>query len=532
MNVSPPSAQVSARPAHSQALDFAPAFLWIASLLGAVIAGGPAVAGPRATVLQDTVYRSVSEFGPDTLLIRELVFGAPILTAQVNESNGDLVIALRDRVTSGRGLTEETRELAWLLGYDAQAHRVKWEKSSELLPITAQGNRVLLSKDRRRSSLSRIEDGQELVSIHGMPLVWSDRVALRVTEGEVYRWDLESGFDLWRTEREAQGPLDTVIRRDSVAYVVANGIQKIDLRDGTLWSYSAAASRKGLYSAGDGETVQIRSLYGGSEATSLIARPLIREPDIWFAADTTVVRLDSGTGAVRWSRNLTRPRGFSIKQRALGTGGAPQFLGRLLLRDAGQNLLVASVGWASGPKHGLVADPPTVALLAKSDGRVVARVQVPGVTFLNDARSTPFGHYVVSSDRVLALDDSLRVRASWEAPVAHQPLGQFIDVGDALVLTTGPGIAALSSDSLQIVWSRRCGRMLEIDRGADESGARYCVTTQGLIRLDRDAGLRPNAYYPLRSSWAELREGWLLMGAGTRLRIVTLLRRRPAAQVD
>jgi hypothetical protein len=74
--------------------------------------------------------------------------------------------------------------------------------------------------------------------------------------------------------------------------------------------------------------------------------------------------------------------------------------------------------------------------------------------------------------------------------------------------------------------------MLAIEPDFLESDARYCVSTQGLIRLDKDARLRPDAYYPLRSSWAELRNGWLLMGAGTTVRVATLLARRPAPRVD
>jgi hypothetical protein len=266
--------------------------------------------------------------------------------------------------------------------------------------------------------------------------------------------------------------------------------------------------------------------------TNLTAAPLIDGPDVYFAADTTVVRLKSGSGAVRWSRHLPRQRGFSLRQRALGTPSTPEFLGRLVLRDAGPNVAVASLGWALGPKYWLRADPPTVALLSKRDGRVLARVQVPGMTFLYDLHCTPVGCYLVAEDRVLLMDDSLRIRATFRASVEFQPLGRLIDARGAIVLTTSSGILALSPDSLNLVWSRRCGRTLAIDSDWSESNSRYMVTTQGLIRLDRGDELRPNAYYPLRGSWAELRDGWLLLGGGRRLSVVTLVERKPPPRFD
>jgi hypothetical protein len=90
---------------------------------------------------------------------------------------------------------------------------------------------------------------------------------------------------------------------------------------------------------------------------------------------------------------------------------------------------------------------------------------------------------------------------------------------------------ALSADSLGVLWSARLGRVLTIDHNFG-SPVRYCVTTQGLVRLGGTAGLQPNAYYPVRGTWAEIRDGWLLLGAGNRLRVATLLPRQPAPRLD
>ena len=510
--------------------------LRVAALLAAVVAAGSTEADPvRSPVLpwvptvapHDTVHRTVSEYGPDTLLVRELAFDGPVVSAQIDDSSGILLVAIASNVVvDQRSLFGAGTGQARLLAYDLQNHQIVWSKASTLVPVRAQGKRAILRKGAGPSSLISVEDGHELAKIDGNPLIWPDSVALAVGEKELGRWDLETGEDLWRAHLEIGGNIDDVIRRDSVAYVVADGIEKFDLRDGRLWSYSAPASRKNLYADGFGQTVQIPGLYGGSRATSLVASPLILDDAIFFAADTTVIKLDPGTGRARWRRHLTRPRGFSLNQLAFGSPTTPEFLGRLVLRDANRNVLVASMGWASGPKYDLVADRPSVALLAKNDGDLVARAQVPGVTFLNDVVTTPFGTYVMSYDRVLVLDDALIVRATWVAPEDLRPLGQFISAGDdAVVLTTGSGLVALSSDSLLVAWSGRFGRMLAVSGDNVHAVARYCVTTQGIVRLDKRASLRPDEYYPVRGSLAELRNGWLLMRAGTKVRLVTILNR-------
>lgn len=74
--------------------------------------------------------------------------------------------------------------------------------------------------------------------------------------------------------------------------------------------------------------------------------------------------------------------------------------------------------------------------------------------------------------------------------------------------------------------------MLAIDGDVDPRRSRYAVTTQGLILLNRDHQLRPSAYYPLRGTWAELNGGWLLLGSGTRLRIVILVEQKPPRRFD
>jgi hypothetical protein len=249
---------------------------------------------------------------------------------------------------------------------------------------------------------------------------------------------------------------------------------------------------------------------------------LIDDRDLYFAADTVVLRLDSRTGAVRWRRELHLQHGFSLKERALGMQWTPQFLGRLLIRDAGENIAVSSLGWASGAKFNWLADPPTFALLSKADGNVLGRVGVPGVKFLYDAQSTEFGHFLIANDRVLALDDQPSVRATYRAPMDLQPLGGFVELGSQVIVTTASGLAALSADSLKVQWVHRCGRLLAQEGALDWAGAHYIVTTQGLLRLDPGSGARPAAYYPLRGTWARFTSNGVILGAGQTLRLVVL----------
>src|SRR5262249_14879443 len=158
----------------------------------------------------------------------------PTLSAAVDDSRGTVVVSV-----SGSQHDWENQ----LLAYDLEARRVIWEKSSDFIPLGAQANRALLGKGTQ-STLDRVSDGDELGKIHGTTWVGEDGVALRVRSHEICRWDLDSGHDLWSVDRGIGGTADVVVRRDSVAYLVADGIQRIDVRKGLGWSYTIRASRK------------------------------------------------------------------------------------------------------------------------------------------------------------------------------------------------------------------------------------------------------------------------------------------------
>src|SRR6185369_4642752 len=102
---------------------------------------------PGRCVIQDTTYRSVSQFGPDTLLIRELVLGGVVKAAQVDGSTGNLVISVHFAdlmpTTSivNQGMAQDV-----LLAYDLEAHRTLWEKPSTLLPVSAEGQRAVMRR--------------------------------------------------------------------------------------------------------------------------------------------------------------------------------------------------------------------------------------------------------------------------------------------------------------------------------------------------------------------------------------------------
>ena len=497
----------------------------------------PGQAARRSLVLRDSTYRLVSDFGPDTLLVRELHFVLPVIAAQVDSSSGTLVATIavhywpEEATDDARTLFRKEMRETRVLTYDLRERKVAWEDSRRALPAVAVQRRALLQHAGKHVELIRLPDGRKLMDVLGDPYLWGDGVALRVTGGAIYRWNLFNLDDVWRAERAVRGPIDGVIRRDSVFYVIAEGIEKFDLDGRSLWSLSVPTHRSGVATLPGGYgTIQTS---GGARAINLSALPLIRDPDIFFAADTTVIRLDSRTGKVRWRRHLQRGRGFSLRQRALGLPITQEFLGHLVVRDAIDNIVVASLGWASAAGNKWTpADPPSLALLSKQDGRLVARVQVPGVQFLADTWSTRFGHYVLARDRLLAMDDRLNLRATYRAPQELQPLGRVLTVGERVVVSTASGIAAFSPDSLKLLWSHPSGRLLDAEYDWDWAGGRYIVTTQGLLRLDHDALDRPGAYYPLRGTWAKLSETGAIIGSGATLRLVTLPAPKPAERSD
>ena len=506
------------------------AALFVGLLFLAAYSARPAHGGqPPRYVLRDTTYHLVSDFGADSLLLREVQFEDPIVDADVDSASGILLLFFPPRESEQRFVNDVSHKR--LVAYDLSSRRVVWTDRREGDALTTLDHRALLFHGSS-ADLIQLKDGEKIGGLRAQTFLWTDGLFLGVTGGTITKWKLDDGSEVWSRERETGGSASEVIRRDSVAYLFAEGVQRIDLRDGSGWSYSMKANRGGLYGSLGGETMHVRSLYGGTRAVDLTASPLITGRDVFFAADTTVVRLDARTGAVRWQRQLHRPHGFSLRERALGIR-SQEFLGHLLVRDAFSKIAVASLGWASGAKNTwLRADPPTLALFAKDDGQPMERIQLPGLEFLNDVRSTSHGHYAIGRDRVLAMDDHLAVRATFRAPQEIQPLGAFLDVGGLIVVTTGAGIAALSPDSLQLVWSQRCGRMLAIERDLDWSGARYFVTTQGVLRLEQGTGKRSTDYYPLRASWARFAYEGVVMGFGDTLWLVALPERGGVRRID
>lgn len=482
-------------------------------------------------VLRDTTYAIAAEGDADTVFVRELEFQHPVTGADADSLTQSLIVGLDEVTMDVRGIMGSERGARRLLAYDLSTREVRWRLPSERVPILAGLGHALLWGDGRGEVVS-LRDGARIQSLRGRIFARTDGVVLLVTDDRVQRLDLATGELAWSVQRRVGGAVADVAWRDTVGFLIADGLQRIELRGGASWSYAAPTRRADLYSVPGGGTVHVHSLYGGARAERLAARPVVAGTDVFFAADTTVVCLDATRGDLRWLSHLPRPRGFSIRSRALGTPEAPQFLGALLLRETSSFVAVASQGWASGPKSDWIADPPTLALLARADGRVIARIQVPGARILNDLWSDARGHFVVLPDRVLWLDDSLRVKSELVAPAEIQPLGGLIHAGDALVVTCRVGLAAIGDAPLRLLWTRRCGRLLALENGLDEFGSRWAVTTQGLQRLDDGAGQRPSTTFPFRSTWASFRWGGVVAGAGTILRLVTLPGSRPVPRID
>jgi outer membrane protein assembly factor BamB len=483
-------------------------------------------------VLRDTTYLLLATEGDaDTVFVREFEFAHPVIGADADSLTQSLIVGLDAQTRDVRGITWLERGARRLLAYDLSARKITWESSGEGVPMATRSGHALLWEDDGGEIVS-LHDGARVAALPGRSFARSDGTILSVTDDRVQRLDLATGEVVWSVRRRVRGIVGDIAWRDTVACLIADGLQCVELRGGASWSYASLTRRSDLYAAPGGGTVKVRSLYGGARAERLAARPISAGADVYFAADTSVVCLDAIRGDVRWLRHLPRQRGFSIRSRALGAPATPQFLGALLLRETGAVLAVASQGWASGPDSDWLADPPTLALLAKADGRVLARVQVPDARTLNDLWSDERGHFVVLPDRVLLLDDSLRVNAELAAPVESQPLGGLIHAGDALVVTCRGGLLAFGDSPLRVLWTRRCGRLLALENGFDEFGSRWALTTQGLQRLDEGAGRRPSTSFPFRSTWASFREGGVVAGAGTILRLVTLPEPRPVPHLD
>jgi hypothetical protein len=163
-------------------------------ILATLIAGISAHAAPPPCVLSDSTYRLASNFGPDTLLVRELVFESSILAAEVDSSSGTLLVSIGDRLwdersADTRSLFRQEMRANRVVAYDLHVHRVIWDDRRKASPIAAAAGRALIQQGEHSMNLIRLPDGRELASMEGAPFLWRDGVSLRVTDGTISRWD-------------------------------------------------------------------------------------------------------------------------------------------------------------------------------------------------------------------------------------------------------------------------------------------------------------------------------------------------------
>jgi hypothetical protein len=368
---------------------------------------------------------------------------------------------------------------------------------------------------------------------------------ISIGDHDVVARDIDTGGIVWHADRGAvTGPPMLRVHRQRML-IGAEGVQSIDLATGTGWSPMPASRRDFFVVAGDNGVVNattIGSLLGGKQVRSMSSPPLVAGDRLYFAAETSVVCLELESGRCLWRRDLTRAHGFSFRERAVGLPPTSEFLGRLSVDDAGENVTVTSLGWAPGKNNDWRADPPTIAVIAKADGRVVRRVRVEGTPAVIDVRNTPHRHYVLGADRVIVMDDSLAVLRVLEPRAdLFEPI-QFFPCRDPILIARA-GVAAIDPDSLGFAWHRKAGIRdtwsdsfepwiddpsdFQLVSVSDTTAYRWAASTSGLLRFDPREGCRPDASYPLTGlSSASIQNRTVLAIAGRMVTVLPLPERR------
>ena len=483
----------------------------------------PASAAPALVI--DTTIAVVSSDGSDTLVARRLILPARVRAAAYDSAGRVLLISYEGERYPGSGITEETMGPPSLLAYDLGNRRVLWKRKDRALPYgVIRGRGVLVEKND--ADVVDLADGKNLVHVNDdWYLDHADGLVVKATDRSITAYDVATGEIRWDADRQGVTGEARFLRPRDVLLVAADGLQALRIATGEGWSYPLPASRARVFAlAGEQGFVRVPTLgsllgLGGRQVESMNGLPVVEGGRVYFAAETTVVCLGLETGQLLWRRELRRDRRFSLMRRAMGLPSANEFLGNLLLRSSGGTLTVASLGWASGAKANWIADKPTIALLAKEDGHVIRRVRVEGVEYLIDVRSTPRGHFLLAPDRIVLMDDSLRVVHTFRS-TASVSLTSFFPCEDPIVVVAADGIEAFGPDSLRQIWQRKIGSVGAVWPGWGRPGAdgyRWTISTAGLNAFDLRGGCQAVRSYPLQGVASDIQDGAALVYSGRSL---------------
>ena len=274
----------------------------------------------------------------------------------------------------------------------------------------------------------------------------------------------------------------------------------------------------------------IMPLYWGARLDGLASRPLIQPERITFAADTMVVALRRDSGKPLWAKRLGANSFEEIRERGAAPALRPQgpeLPGHLLVRDGGLSLAVVTLGVAPDGNRWWRADPPSLALVDPETGETRARTLVAGASFVSDYQHTPSGHLIMTPQKLLLYDDTLKLLRTIPPPVGTRVFVAFEPDPRRFLLRTNAGLLEMTLDSLTVRWERRLGGGVTQANGQQPDANSWWSGRTGLLRVPAD-NTRPVLVATLRSARARIDRGFALGFDGHTVTVLAL----PGARVQ
>jgi hypothetical protein len=262
-------------------------------------------------------------------------------------------------------------------------------------------------------------------------------------------YDLVDGATRWRRRILNGGFLDARPAAGGGPLLVWTGkaLESVQPGTGEGWVLARSSAQSNAMLAGAGAVLGTGlGLWGAVAGRGLFvmgpelhtshhqgATPRLSHGTMFWVAGREALALDPASGAVRWSATLDPRPGAQVLYVDEATVDVRHLGARLVddVLDPVDAGALTRLDAATGARLGAWGPPEGEALLARvrSDGRT----------------------WALTTGEVVALDESLRVTARWEAAKREDPVRLATAPGAVLVRTRG-GVLGLSSDSLAVRW--------------------------------------------------------------------------------
>jgi len=479
----------------------------------------------RMTAPADSAFALSSDDGSLSLRALRVRFGDVVSRADYDTSTQLLVVELQTAVetrSSSITLDESDGWIARLVAWDVRAQRVAWTRDRGRRLLAAVDGRVILTGGSSAEVLDAttgrtVRTLSSPVSLHG-----DGRLLLSLDHDRIERFDIRTGERLWSLPVEGLGSRAIVLHLEGDPYALGGGLTRFDPATGGGWHLRANLGRNRtlMNSVGNviGYTAVLltgiangRSQAWRSDVGLLYGLPRRVGAEVFFAADSEAICLDSGTGRTHWRRTIDFDPRERERRRAMGMPVSnARTPGQMLLRPGSADLGVVSTGYAMLNDRWAVSEPPAIALLDRATGRWLRGARLDTTRVVTGYVRLAQGHYLAcDGKRVTRLGEDLRTLGSFSMPTGPVSLLGVLAADSALLAITSNELLELDPLTLSPRWR------VPLGPGIGRSGARHWYTgDRGLLRWDPVEPGAPRRFFPLRSTASVCRDGVVVSIAG------------------